>query len=91
MNDNIQRNHYQLTMNNPLDYGYTHEKLKEILISEFTTLQFFCMADEIGEQGTPHTHIFVAFRSRVRWSKGKKAFPEAHSEVAHGPVQSNMD
>lgn len=91
MNDNIQRNHYQLTMNNPLDYGYTHEKLKEILISEFTTLQFFCMADEIGEQGTPHTHIFVAFRSRVRWSKVKKAFPEAHIEVAHGTVQSNIE
>ena len=89
--EKMQRYHYQLTINNPFDYGYTHERIKELLITEFTTLQFFCMADEIGEKGTPHTHIFVAFRSRVRWGKIKKAFPETHIEVAHGTIQSNIE
>ena len=50
-----QRNAYQLTINNPLDYGYSHNKIKKILLNKFTTLQYFCLADEIGEEGTYHT------------------------------------
>lgn len=49
------------------------------------------MADEIGEQGTPHTHIYVCFSSRVRFKTVKKHFPEAHIEVVHGTVQSNVE
>ena len=47
-----QRNAYQLTINNPLDYGYSHNKIKKLLLNKFTTLQYFCLADEIGEEGT---------------------------------------
>lgn len=88
---NVQRNAFQITINNPADYGYSHEKIKEILIMNFTTLKYFCMADEIGEQGTYHTHIYVVFSSRVRWSKVKKHFGEAHIEIAKGSAQSNID
>ena len=49
------------------------------------------MADEIGEQGTPHTHIYVYLSSRVRFKKIKKYFPEAHIEIAHGSIQSNIE
>ncbi len=89
--EDIQRNAYQLTINNPAIYGYTHEKISQIITSEFLTLRYFCMADEIGEQGTPHTHIYIYLDSRVRWSKIKKAFPEAHIEAAKGSPQSNLD
>ena len=51
----IQRNAYQLTINNPAEHGLDHRTIKEILIKNFTTIEFFCMADEIGEQGTYHT------------------------------------
>ncbi len=88
---NIQRHAYQLTINNPLDYNLEHAKIKEILIVSFSTLKYFCMADEIGEQGTFHTHIYVVFSSRVRWSTIKKHFEHAHIEVAHGSAQSNLD
>lgn len=88
---NIQKNAYQLTINNPMDYGYTHDEIKKRLIVNFTTLKYFCMADEIGEHGTPHTHIYIFFTSRVRWSKVKKHFPEAHIEFANGLPQSNVD
>ena len=87
----MQRNAFQLTLNNPIEKGYDHHKIKEILITEFTTLRYFCMADEVATTGTYHTHIYVYFNSRVRFSKVKKAFPEAHIEVAHGSVQSNID
>ena len=54
----IQRNAYQLTINNPAEHGLDHRTIKEILIKNFTTIEFFCMADEIGEQGTYHTHVY---------------------------------
>lgn len=88
---NIQRNAYQLTINNPESHGYTHKAIKEELITSFTTLRYFCMADEIGAEGTYHTHIYVVFNSRVRWSKIKKSFPEVHIEVAHGSAESNLE
>ena len=86
-----QRNAYQLTINNPLDYGYSHNKIKKLLLNKFTTLQYFCLADEIGEEGTYHTHIYLHCRSRVRFSTIKKVFPEAHIERAQGNPQSNRD
>lgn len=46
---NIQRNAYQITINNPLEYDFTHKKIKETLVTNFTTLRYFCMADEIGK------------------------------------------
>lgn len=88
---NIQRHAYQLTINNPLTYGFDHHKIKETLILNFSTLKYFCMADEIGENGTPHTHIYVCFSSRVRWSTIKKHFNEAHILVPRGTVQSNIN
>jgi hypothetical protein len=91
VNKDFQRNTFQLTINNPSKYGFSHEKIKEILVTKFPTLQYFCMADEIGEQGTYHTHIFVVFKSRVRWSTLKKHFDIAHIEVAHGSAESNLE
>ena len=88
---NVQRNAYQLTINNPLEYGFDHLTIKKTLVENFTTLRYFCMADEIGKEGTPHTHIYTCFNSRVRFSTVKKNFPSAHIEPAHGSVQSNID
>ena len=69
--NNSQRNAYQLTINNPLDYGFDHLTIKKTLVENFTTLRYFCMADEIGKEGTPHTHLYVYFNSRVRFSTVK--------------------
>lgn len=44
----IQRNGFQLTINNPEDHGLGHTALKRILMENFTTLDYHCMADEIG-------------------------------------------
>ncbi len=90
-NINIQRNSFLLTINNPKDRGYTHDFIKEELITRFSTLKYFCMADEIGEKGTPHTHIYVCFNSRVRFKTLKKHFPEAHIDISHGSAESNFE
>ena len=47
---NVQRNAYQLTINNPLEYGFDHLTIKKTLVENFTTLRYFCMADEIGKE-----------------------------------------
>ena len=87
----IQRNAYQLTINNPAEHGLDHRTIKEILIKNFTTIEFFCMADEIGEQGTYHTHVYFYCSSRVRQKKVKKHFPTAHIEIALGIAKSNVE
>lgn len=44
---------WQITINNPAEKGYTHEKIKEQL-SLFNSIIYWCMSDEIGEKGTYH-------------------------------------
>ncbi|MEH2932981.1 hypothetical protein VSQ48_24440, partial [Candidatus Ventrimonas sp. KK005] len=61
----FQSDRYQLTINNPMDCGMEHEKIKQVFAHNFKTLEYFCMADEKGS--CYHTHIFVYFSSRVRF------------------------
>lgn len=81
---------YQLTINNPLDHGFSHEVLRTTL-SQLKTCVYWCMCDEIGEQGTPHTHLYVAFRNPSEFSTIQKHFYGAHIEMAHGTHQENRD
>lgn len=79
---------YQLTINDPLDKGYTHQRIFEIFKTNFKTLSYICLADEQGS--IFHSHIFVVFSSRVRFSMIKKYFPEAHIEKVKGSVSDNV-
>ena len=45
---------FQLTINAPIEKGYTHEKIINIIRSKFKTNIYFCLADEKGERY--HTH-----------------------------------
>lgn len=80
---------YQLTINNPIEKGYTHNKIKEIFRNQFKTTIYYAMSDEEGS--CHHTHIFVVFSSRVRVSMVKKYFNEAHIEVCRGRVSDNIN
>ena len=79
---------YQLTINNPIDKGWSHKKILEVLKSNFKTLVYACMSDEEGT--IFHTHIFIVFSSRVRFSMIKKYFPEAHIERCRGRISENV-
>ena len=79
---------WQITINNPVEKGYTHDKIKEEL-STLKSLVYYCMTDEVGQ--THHTHIFVAFSSGVRFSTLKTKYKEAHFEIAHGTSEQNRD
>ncbi len=60
---------WQLTVNNPLEKGLTHEVLKEAL-AKFTGMLYWCMCDEEGDEcETYHTHIYFVLRlpPATRW------------------------
>lgn len=80
---------YQLTINAPKEKGWTHEHILEVMRGNFKTLVYICMADEQGS--CYHTHIFVVFASRVRFSMVKRYFEEAHIEKCKGSVSDNVN
>lgn len=80
---------YQLTINAPTEKGYTHQHILDVFRNQFKTLIYLCMADEQGTQF--HTHIFVVFASRVRFSMLKRYFPESHIEKCKGSVSDNVN
>lgn len=88
MTRDSQSRKWQITINNPLEKGYTHEKIKEEL-SKLKSVLYYCMADEAGQ--THHTHIYVVFSSAVRFSTLKNKFKEAHLEIARGTSEQNRD
>ncbi len=81
---------WQITINNPIEKGYTHDSIKDIL-SKFKSCIYWCMADEVGEEGTFHTHIYIQCSSGVRFSTIKKRFDGGHFEMASGTGQQNRD
>ena len=81
---------YQLTQNNP-EGKLSHDEIKEKLATKFPSFRYCAMVDEIGANGTPHTHIFICFNGGVRFSTLKKHFPYAHIETARGSIKQNLD
>ena len=81
---------WQITINNPIDKGFTHDKLIE-LSKEFKSLIYMCFSDEVGENGTFHTHIYLQFSSAVRFSTLKNKFEGGHFEMAKGTAVQNRD
>ena len=81
---------FQITINNPLDKGYTHEQIRSV-IDEFSVV-YACFCDEIGlESGTPHTHIFLVTKSGVMFDTIKRRFYGAHIETAYGSYTDNYN
>lgn len=87
MSQKSQSRKWLLTLNNPLEAGFNHVAIKEIVRKFRPT--YFCMADEIATTGTPHTHLFFYSRSPARFSTIKKRFPTAHIEKAYGRTDEN--
>lgn len=82
---------YLLTINNPRNHGYTHERIRSIL-EEFSGLRYWCMCDEIGlEEKTPHTHVYIVFHNSVMFETMHKKFYGAHIDKCNGNNKENRD
>jgi len=87
--NNEQSRKWQLTINNPEQHDEKHDVLIEKL-KLFMPL-YFCLCDEIGEQGTYHTHIYLESSSPIRFKTIKRRFETAHIEKAFGTARQNRD
>lgn len=90
MEKDTQSRKWQLTINNPVQYGLHRDAVRELLAG-MKSVAYWCASDEIGENNTYHTHIFLYGRSGIRFSTIKKNFPPAHMEMARGTCQQNME
>lgn len=90
MVDDTMSRKWQITINNPVDKGFTHEEICRLL-ADFKSLVYYCISDEVGEAGTYHTHIYIACSSAVRFSTIKRKFDGGHFEMARGTSQQNRD
>jgi len=79
-----------LTFNNPAEHGFTHDKISDTLAG-LAAVAYWCMCDETGEEGTYHTHLYVAFRNPKLHTVLANAFPGAHRDTAYGTSQQNRD
>ena len=87
MKNDSQSRKWLLTINNPIDYGFTREEI--IVRCKMFMPEYFCMADEIATTGTPHSHIFIYSKAPLRFSTLKKRFEGAHIEKAYGsPIEN---
>ena len=53
---------WQITINNPKEKGMTHEYIAQ-KVGEMKNVMYWCMADEIGENGTYQAHL----HARAKW------------------------
>jgi len=81
---------YQITINNPIDHGFSHEVIRTTLAG-FSGCVYWCLCDEIGEQGTFHTHVYIALRNPAEFSTMQQRFYGAHIEAARGSHGENRD
>lgn len=86
---NPQSRKWNLTINNPKDYGLTREIITDRMNSLFPN--YYCISDEVSQSGTPHTHIFIYRKSPIRFSTIRSKFPTCHCEKAHGSVLENKE
>lgn len=80
---------WQLTINNPLDHGFTHDVIKDKL-SSIKNIKYWCMCDEVGlETNTYHTHIFLTRNTALSFEYIKNLFPVAHIDPCKGTCFEN--
>lgn len=87
---NKQHRKFQITQNNPEQYGLTPQIMREKVLT-MEGVQYACGCEEISDSGTPHIHIFFFAPGKKRFSVIKKLFPNAHIEAAYGSCRDNRD
>lgn len=90
MDDKTQSRKWLLTFNNPEKYGFSHDNIRAAL-STIKDLTYWCMCDEVGKEGTYHTHLFIFRQNAMRFQMIKNKFPAAHIDYCRGTTQENRD
>lgn len=81
---------WQITFNNPAEHGFSHDAIVE-RIENLASVVYWCLCDEIGSEGTYHTHLYICFQNPKMHTVIGNAFPGAHRENVKGTSQQNRD
>lgn len=76
---------WMVTINNPSEHGFTHERIKEIMSKVRGASLYWCMCDEEGDEcETLHTHIFIYRGSPFTARQIDNLFPKMHRDNCYG-------
>ena len=78
-----QQKAFFLTIQNPSDYGLTHDEIIDIIHKKFKNVIYWCMCDEKGS--TYHTHVYILLAKKKRWSAVVNAFKK-RAQARHNIV-----
>ena len=86
----VQSRKWQITINNPAEHGFDHQRIKEIMSQVRGNSLYWCMCDEEGDEcETLHTHIFIYRKSPFSAATLQNMFPNCHRERVHGTPAEN--
>ncbi len=77
-----QHRKYMLTIQDPINKGYSHDIIRDILHS--LKVDYFCMADEVATTGMPHTHVFCYRHTAIRAKTIRTKFADVHYDYCYG-------
>ncbi len=90
MTKDTQSRKWLITINNPIEKDLKQDRIESTL-SKMKSVIYWCMSDEIGDEGTYHTHIFLYSASGLRFSTLQNKFSGAHFDMAKGTCLENRD
>lgn len=83
--DNVQSRKWIVTINNPLEHGFSHDEIINRLSSIRGKSIYWCFCDEEGDEcETLHTHIFLYRSSPFTASQIDNLFPKCHRDKGYG-------
>lgn len=89
-NNPVSSRKWQVTINNPLEKGFTHDRIIEIMSGVRGKSLYWCMCDEEGDEcETLHTHIFIYRRGAFTWQQINDLFPDCHRDNCYGTPKEN--
>jgi len=81
---------WMVTINNPEEHGFTHDRILEIMSSVRGKSLYWCMCDEEGDEcETRHTHVFIYRSSPFTARQIDNLFPKMHRDVCYGKAQES--
>lgn len=81
-----------VTINNPQEHGFTHERIIEIMSTVGGKSLYWCMCDEEGDEcETLHTHIFIFRKSPFTARQIDNLFPKMHRDNCYGTAQASRE
>ena len=81
---------WQITINNPLEHGFTDDSIKALMSSVRGASLYWCMCHEEGDEcETDHIHVFIFRNSPFTARQINNLFPNMHRETAFGTCAEN--